>query len=119
MEKKILDDVVEQTQALLQAETCCQDLKNAANSWLNAIGTDSEAEETKKYLQELEEDIMPIDQLIAFASSDNGKGYFGEELAAQIVSHSTEMKEKGDKYCDCPACVIVGNILSKKEEMLK
>lgn len=61
---------------------------------------------------------MPIDQLIAFVNSDTGKDHFGKELAGNIVTHSTEMKAKGDKYCDCPACLICGKILARKEEML-
>lgn len=61
---------------------------------------------------------MPIDQLIAFANSDTGKDHFGKELAGNIVTHSTEMKAKGDKYCDCPACLICGKMLARKEEML-
>lgn len=72
MDKQILDFVVEQTHALMAAPSCSQEAKAAAQAWLNAVGTDQEAEETKKYIAELEGDIMPIDMLIQFAESDGG-----------------------------------------------
>lgn len=72
MDKQILDFVVEQTHALMAAPSCSQGAKAAAQAWLNAVGTDREAEETKKYIAELEGDIMPIDMLIQFAESDGG-----------------------------------------------
>lgn len=119
MNKQELDYVVKKTRELMEAPTCCQELKDVAQAWLDAIGTDQEAEVTKKYFEELKEDIMPIDNLIAFASSDNGKQYFGEETASNIVVHGKEIKANGAKYCDCPACAVVEAILDKEDELLK
>lgn len=119
MDKKVLDYVVEKTHALMDAPTCSKETKAAAESWLEAVGTDAEAAETQKYIAELEADIMPIDQLIHFAGSEQGKALFGEEKAAGIVVHSQEIKAAGAKYCDCPACQAVEAILEKKEDMLK
>ena len=115
--KSVLDFVTEKTKALIEAPTCSSEAKAAAKAWLEAAGTDREAEETKAYLKELEEDIMPIDQLIAFASSDQGRQYFGAEKAEEIAAHGKEIKASGGKYCDCPACAIVAEILEKKEQM--
>lgn len=39
---------------------------------MDAIRTKTEATETQKYIDELEADIMPIDNLISFATSDAG-----------------------------------------------
>ena len=58
---------MEKTHELIDAATCSSETKAAAESWLAAVGTDREAEETKNYVAELEEDIMPIDTLIAFS----------------------------------------------------
>lgn len=118
MEKQVLDFVVEKTNELMLAQTCCQDLKAAAQKWLDAIGTDNEVAETKNYFVELEEDIMPIDQLIDFAGSEAGANYFGADLAQNIVNHAIEIKTAGAKYCDCPACSAVEAILEKKEFLL-
>lgn len=119
MEKKILDQIVEKTHRLMEAPTCAKELKEAAQRWLAAVGTAAQVEETKTYLSELEEDIMPIGQLIAFAQSKQGKAYFGADAAAGIAAHAQEIQAAGGRYCDCPACAIVEEILAQKEEMLK
>ena len=55
----------------MEAFSCSGEAKEAAQAWLAALGTDREAEETRKYVQELEEDLVTVDQLIAFAESVN------------------------------------------------
>ena len=117
MKKEVLDFVTEKTKELIAAPTCSQEAKEAAQAWLDAVGTESEQEETKKYIAELEEDIVTVDGLIAFAESEAGKGVFGEK-APEVAAHGREIKAAGAKYCDCPACQAVEAILSKKAEML-
>ena len=90
-----------------------QEAKDAANAWLDAVGTDNEEAETKKYIAELEEDIMPIDGLIGFAGSEAGAAVFGAEKAKEVEAHAKEVKAAGGKYCDCPACTACEVILSK------
>lgn len=119
MNKEVLDYVVEKTHELMNAVSCSNEAKTAAQNWLNAIGTEKEAEETKKYFAELECDIMPIDSLIAFAESDHGAQVFGADKAKGIAVHAKEVKAAGGKYCDCPACAAVAAILEKKEALLK
>lgn len=58
---------------------------------------------------------MPIDNLIAFAGSEAGAGYFGAELARNITAHAEEIKLAGAEYCDCPACAAVAEILARKK----
>lgn len=118
MKKEILNDLIEKTQALLLAPTCSAETKEAAQRWLAAAGTDAERAETIEYIAELEADIMPIDSLICFAQSQEGKVYFGEETAAGILSHAEEIKAAGAKYCDCPACTIAASILERKYDIL-
>lgn len=119
MKDNTLEYVVEKTHELINAPTCSKEAKEAATSWLNAIGTDKQSEETKKYITELEEDVVTIDNLIGFSGSDAGKKYFGEKVANNINEHAKEIKEKGAKYCDCPACKAVVAILEEKEFLLK
>ena len=118
MDKEVLNYVVEKTRELIDAPTCSSETKEAAQTWLDAVGTDTEAEETKRYVAELEEDIMPIDNLIAFAESDAGAQVFGADNAKNVASHAKEIKACGAKYCDCPACAAVEAILEKKEALL-
>ena len=118
MKKEILDYAVEKTKELMNAATCSQETKAAAQAWLDAVGTEDEARQTESYIKELEVDNMPIDNLIGFAGSEAGAQYFGEDAAKGIAAHAREIKDAGAKYCDCPACQAVAAILEKKEELL-
>ena len=118
MEQAILEYVVEKARALMAAPTCSEEAKAAAQAWLDAVGTAQEAEETRKFVQELEEDIIPIDELIAFAESDQGKEVFGEG-APGVAAQGREAKKAGGKYCFCPACALAEAILEKKDLLLK
>lgn len=120
MNKEVLSYVVEKSEELAKAATCSQEAREAAEAWIAAVGTDKEAEETKKYIAELEEDIVTVDGLIAFAESEAGAKVFGgAEAAKGVAAHGKEIKAAGAKYCDCPACAAVEAILAKKEELLK
>lgn len=103
----------------MAAPTCSVEAMAAAKSWLEAIGTEREAEETRKYVAELEEDIVTVDGLIAFAESEAGVRVFGADKAKEVATHGRELKAKGVPYCDCPACAAVEAILKKKEQILK
>lgn len=119
MTQEVREYVKEKTQELIGAATCSREAREAAQAWLDAAGTDCEAEETKKYIAELEEDIVTVDGLAAFARSEAGAKVFGgAEAAAGVAKHAEEIKAAGAKYCDCPACAAVEAILAKKEEML-
>ena len=118
MTQDVLNFVKEKTEALMAAPSCSREAKEAAKAWLDAVGTDKEAEETKKYIQELEGDIMPIDMLIDFAQSPAGAAVFGDRAQA-VADHAKEIKAGGAKYCDCPACAAAEAILAKKDDMFK
>lgn len=119
MNKDVLDFVVEKTHELMNAASCSGEAKAAAQSWLDAVGTENEAEETKRYIAELEADIMPIDGLIGFAESEAGSQVFGADVAKNVAAHAKEIKAAGAKYCDCPACAAVEAILEKKDSLLR
>ena len=118
MNAKILDEVVEQAKNLMNASRCSKEAKDAAQKWLDSIGTDTQQEQTKLFLTELEEDIVSIDGLIEFAQSEVGISHFGADAAASIAAHAREIKAAGAKYCDCPACAAAEKILEKKKELL-
>ena len=116
MKKEVMDYVVEKTHEMMEAHSCSAEAKAAGQAWLDAVGTENEAQETEKYIAELEADIMPIDNLIAFAESEGGAQVFGAE---KTKAHAKEIKAAGAKYCDCPACAAVEAILAKKADMLE
>ena len=119
MEQNLKEYLVEETHQLMAAPSCCKDAKDAAQHWLDSLDTPDEPKATEAYLNELAEDILPIDDLIAFCSSEQGEQLFGKERAAAAAAHGKELKHNGAKYCDCAACSAAEAILSKKEELLK
>lgn len=110
MNEKLISEV----KNLISAPSCCAEAKAAAEDFLAAVGTDKEAEETKKLVAELQEDIETIDELIAFTSSEKCAQFFGDK-AEGFRAHALELKASGAKYCDCPACAACEKIL----ELLK
>ncbi len=118
MNQEVLNYAVEKTHELIGVSYCCDEAKTAAQTWLDVIGTEKEAQETKKYIKELEEDILPIDSLISFAESDHGIQAFGADAARNLAAQARERKSAGAKYCDCPACMAAAAILEKKKELL-
>lgn len=118
MNSNVKNEVSQKVKELIDAPSCCAEAKAAAQKWLDALGTDQEAEQTKNLIAELEMDIMPIEGLLAFASSEAGEQVFGKEMAKNVAAHAKELKDAGAKCCDCPACAAVAAILEKKEELL-
>lgn len=118
MNQNAKEYVTEKVKDLMNAFSCCAEAKEAGQNWLDAVGTDKEAEQTKNLIAELEADIMPVDTLIAFADSEGGAKVFGTEKAKEVAAHGREIKAAGAVYCDCPACAASAAILSKKEELL-
>ena len=103
--------VEEKTKEILNAGSCCPELKEMAEKWLAAEETTDEKAVTEAYLQELSEDVLPIDALISFASSEKGAEVF-------VAEAGKASKANGGKYCICPACSAGGAILDKKNEIL-
>ena len=118
MNQNVRDYVTEKVNELLNAPSCCAEAKAAAQNWLDAVGTDKEADASRGLIAELEMDIMPVDGLIAFAGSEAGTQVFGAEMAKKIAAHGEELKAAGAKYCDCPACTASAAILEKKDELI-
>ena len=118
MSQSVKDYVISKAQELISIPSCCAEAKEAAQGWLDAIGTDKETEMAEKMFAELEEDITPIDGLIAFAESEKAAEIFGENGAKELAASAREHKAAGGKNCNCVACAAVEAILEKKNELL-
>lgn len=118
MNGELKEYVIEKTHNLIDAPYCCPEAKAMAQRWLDAVGTEAEKDETKRFIAELEADIMPIDVLIDFCESEQGISTFGETEAKEAATHGREIKSAGAKYCDCSACAACEAILNKKEQLL-
>ncbi|WP_303018901.1 heat-shock protein Hsp90 [Dialister invisus] len=109
--------IVEKVKALITAPSCYAGLKKIAEEYIAALGSDREKEAGRKLVAELEADVLSIDDVLAFFESDSGEKTFGAEQAAAYAAHAREVKAKGGKWCDCPACVPGREILDRKEEL--
>ena len=94
----------ELAQAVLDAPSACTEFKEAAQNYIDAIGSENEAEAVKALVAEAEEDICSIDDVIGFFKSDMAAQVFGAEVATQKLAHAQEIKANGAIYCDCPGC---------------
>ena len=119
MKQDVKEYVIQKLNEMTSIPYCCEEAKAAAADWMNALGTEKEAEQTEKLLTELEEDLLPIDSLIAFADSETGIEVFGgKENAQKEISRTQERKAAGAKYCDCPACEAALAVLDKRAELI-
>ena len=105
-----MQNAVEKTKVLLSG-WCCDELKKAAQTWLDSIGTDKEKEAGEKYVAELQDSIVTVDGMLAFLPTD-------EETANKFYEHAKELKAQGIANCDCPACTAASAVLDLKDEIL-
>jgi len=110
--------LADKTRALLESNACAE-LKDAAQKWLDTMEDGAaNAEATKNYIAALEDGLVTVDELAAFAASDAGKQLFGDKQG-EVVSHAQALKAEGKPYCDCPACKLAAEILKDKEYLVK
>ena len=104
-QNKIREDLADETRQLIAVEWARPELKAAAQAWLDTMndGT-ANAEPAKAYVKALEESITTVEELAAMP---------------QLAAHAAELKAKGALLCDCAACTLAADILSKKEYLAK
>ena len=113
------EDVKLKIDELLAVPHCAGELKEAANAYLASIGTENEKACAKAFVRELEEDVMPIDAVIAFFNTKEAIEKFGEKAANDILEGSKKAKAEGAKYCNCAACKAGEALLEIKDFFLK
>ena len=104
-QNKIREDLADETRQLIAVEWARPELKAAAQAWLDTMndGT-ANAEPAKAYVKALEESITTVEELAAMP---------------QFAEHAAELKAKGSLFCDCAACTLAADVLSKKEYLAK
>lgn len=65
--------IVEKVKELITAPSCYAGLKKIAEEYIAALGSDREKEAGRKLVAELEADVLPIDDVLAFFESDAGE----------------------------------------------
>lgn len=113
------NDLIAKAKEMIASPTCCEDLKVVTNAWIDSIGKANEHEMAAKLISEVKEDVMPIDGVITFMHSDVAVQHLGADKASAIAKHAEEVKAKGGKFCDCPACSAGLVLLKHEKELLK
>ena len=104
-QNKIREDLADETRQLIAVEWARPELKAAAQAWLDTMDDGAaNAEPAKAYVKALEESICTVEELAAIP---------------QFAEHAAELKAKGALLCDCAACTLAADILSKKEYLAK
>ncbi len=118
-QKKIRDDLKAKVIEMMEAPSCCAELKAAAQAWLDTYD-DGNANQAAAaaLIKELEEDISSIDSCIAFLSSDMGKEIYGNGQPAALAAAEAS-KAAGGTVCTCKACQLGAEILKQKDFLNK
>ena len=102
---KIRQDLADETRQLIAVEWARPELKAAAQAWLDTMDDGSaNAEPARAYVKALEESIATVEELAAIP---------------QFAEHAAQLKAQGKLLCDCAACTLAADILSKKEYLAK
>ena len=109
-----MKNIAAKVKDVMNAHSCCPELKVVCEEFLQAVGTPKEKAAGKKLIAELELDVMKIDEVIDFFASEEAAKDFGKELADKILDHARTIKAGGAIYCDCPACAPGLEILENK-----
>lgn len=91
---------------------CNEDLKISAKRYLDLLDTNDEINERVKMIKALEEAICTIEELEEFANSDHATEIIGKDHIDGFRLHVKDIKNKGELYCDCPACKKAIDILN-------
>ena len=104
-------------QALLDAPSSNQTVKEFAQSWIDAEGTPKQEELTKQLVSVAEQNIALIDETIGFAGSELATQILGEKGAANLLQHAKDIKAEGAEFCDCPGCAACKHVIDLKAEI--
>ncbi len=62
-------------------------------------------------VKQLKEGICSVGDLISTFGAKDAAEKFGEDMASKLKSHAEDLREKGEKFCDCDACKKARSIL--------
>ena len=114
----VREEVKKYVEEMMAAASCSKEARAAGEKWLALADQDGSKAEARAFIKELEADIMPIEELIAFVDSPAGAQVFGEDGVKKMSAHAHELKDNGSEFCDCGACTAAAEILARKDELL-
>lgn len=112
----VKEEVLNKVKEVMDASSCYEGLKTICGDYLKAVGTEKEKAAADVLKKELKADVNSIDEVIPFFESEEGAKILGKETAAHLAVVAKEAKEKGVKYCICPACTAGGWLLDHESD---
>lgn len=98
------NELIETVKAMMNASSCCKELKDAGQKYLDSCGTADEKAAFDALTAEVKEDISTLEHALEFYESPVAVRIFGAERAKALADHSRARLAQGEKWCDCPAC---------------
>ncbi len=99
-QNKIRQDLADETRQLIAVEWARPELKAAAQAWLDTMEDgEANAEAARAFVKALEDSICTVEELAA---------------VPQFAEHAAELKAKGALFCDCAACTLAADMLSRR-----
>jgi len=112
----VKEEVLNKVKEVMDASSCYEGLKTICGDYLKAVGTEKEKAAADVLKKELKADVNSIDEVIPFFESEEGEKVLGKDTAAHLAAAAKEAKEKGVKYCICPACTAGGWLLDHESK---
>ncbi len=110
------EEIIGKVRELKDSKSCYEGLRKLCEEYLASIDTEKEKEAADILKKALREDVIDIDGSIAFLASEEGASMLGKDMAEKMTAKAKEAKEKGVKYCICPACTAGGWLLDHEDE---
>ena len=114
------EEIIQKVKETMEAPSCFAGLKAVCQEYLEAQGTGKEKAAAEKLSAALKDCVQSIDTIIPFfksEASDKPTTDDVSETAAALAKAADEAKEKGSKYCICPACTAGGYLLDHIHEL--
>ena len=108
---------VDKVKELLEGH-CWEPLKEAAEEWLKAVGTDAEDAAKEKLIPMLKNGVATVDEMLEKFGAEDAKEKFGD-MGEQILAYAKQLQAEGKKYCNCPACTKAKEILEELGDKLE
>ena len=98
------DGVIAKVRRLTEVPPTYEGLKEKAEAFLRAVGTEQEKSAFRSLIEEIKVDVTTIDELIRLTESPEGIALFGEKKAEKLNTIAKDAKQQGEDTCICPAC---------------
>ena len=98
------ESIIAKVKAVIEAPSCCAELKEAAQKYLDAVGTEGQKKAAEDLIAELKDDVRALADVWEFFASEMGAKVFGPEKAKEMTAIADAKLAAGETVCFCPAC---------------